>query len=124
MRLPTARELAVEAMSFGARPIRETSYPQRDIEVDPVKTEIHRNAAQGFEAIYRKGTGGRTVLDFYFNAQGYQAPAGELEHHFFWSSSLHPFNEHLAYGLAGAVGQLEFEPLSYRLNSAIRCYRY
>lgn len=101
LRLPTVRELAKLAASFGAQ-FSETS-------------------KSGFERIHTVEQNG-TNDTFYFIRDGYKAPSGDLGSYFFWSSSAHPDLGSLenVYGLEGDTGYL-FPIWKEADEGAVRC---
>jgi hypothetical protein len=89
-RLPTIREYALLSQSMGAMGIRETAFPNVDINSPVIANERSLNAREGFKEIYRKNSSGALVIDFYFNKLGYRKSFGELDETWLWSSSLNP----------------------------------
>ena len=116
-RLPTARELALVAQSLGARGIRETSYPNRDINSRQVQEEQSLMRAKGYFPVHvlRYEDGPFTAIDFYFNSYGYVRPK-DYGDNLFWSSSrdeILTYSKHSGiagiayriYGLNGVTGK-------------------
>ena len=91
MRLPTARELALDAIARKALPSSAISETKKD----------------GYYLV--KGTDSAGNPDhFYFSPKGYKRPAGDLGNKWFWSSSVHPDDSLDAYVLNGFNGYIYY----------------
>jgi hypothetical protein len=111
-RLPTLRELAELAVSMGAKPIRETSYPATDVWTAPVYAEIEKNYKDGYYAVLQNS--GHYYVAFYINPTGYRTLSFD-EQAGFWSSS--PGS--LLLGKEGVVSGPGYE----EVLAGIRCVR-
>ena len=105
MRLPTARELALDAIARKALPSSAISETKKD----------------GYYLV--KGSDSVGNPDhFYFSYKDYKRPAGDLGNKWFWSSSVHPYYSDIAYRLYGNYGGIYNVNRSYdNYYNAVRC---
>ena len=105
MRLPTARELALDAIARKALPSSAISETEKD----------------GYSLV--KGSDSEGNPDhFYFSNKGYQPPAGDLGNKWFWSSSVLPDYSVYAYVINGVNGVIDYVSRSYDYDyGAVRC---
>ena len=104
MRLPTARELALDAIARKALPSSAISETKKD----------------GYYLV--KGSDSVGSPDhFYFSYKDYKRPAGDLGNKWFWSSSVHPDDSDFAYVLNGIYGDVYYVDRSFDFNNAVRC---
>ncbi len=102
--LPTARELALLAMSFGARGIVDSCGSDKECSQERAKN------ADG------------TVDTFYFSSAGYQRPAGDLGDYSIWSSSISSRNSKYAFTFSGSLGVVsDFADRDSDDHIAVRC---
>ena len=92
-RLPTPREFALLAAKMGAAGISQ------------------QQESNKHEAIFKKDSKGETVVDFYYNSQGYTVQvlpnlSADYFNFPFWTSALHPDYDNLAYSFSGFDGRL------------------
>lgn len=91
-RIPTVRELALLSMSFGAKGIAEYSNGKPDDSYDYI----------GGKNSYTDGS-----LDkFYYSAEGYRRPAGDLGGYWFWSATVAGGIDYYPYFLNGSNGRI------------------
>jgi len=105
MRLPTARELALDAIARKALPSSAISETKKD----------------GYSLV--KGSDSVGNPDhFYFSYKDYKRPAGDLGNKWFWSSSVHPDYSVYAYVINGVNGVIDYVSRSYDYDyGAVRC---
>jgi hypothetical protein len=82
MHLPTFRNYAEDAVSYGSK-IRESAYKGQNSNSSKVSTEIIQNLKVGYEL----QTTGRDIIDFYYNANEYQKTNEDLENPCFWTTT-------------------------------------
>jgi hypothetical protein len=118
-RLPTARELALVAISHGACGILSPSdYASYEGTERCPKSHYYRRTV----AVSTQEPAGD---DFYFSADGYQRPRGEAgNYYWFWSSSVRAGSSGYAYVLYGYDGAFEHHFRSpFDGFHAVRCVR-
>lgn len=87
LRLPTFRDYAEYAISFGAK-IRESGHKGVNSNDPKVAPEIIQNMQDGFELqTARLSENGRDVIDYYYSNKGYTRPAEEMEESCFWTTT-------------------------------------
>jgi hypothetical protein len=118
-RLPTVREQALLSQSMGSKGLKETTFADIKTSDAKVSAEITQMNKDGYYAFYKKNQAGETVVDFYFNYNGYKKPTGDLGENYFWSSSVHPVYSSYAYELFGCGGYIYY---GYDYG-AVRCVR-
>jgi hypothetical protein len=107
MRLPTARELVLEAIARKVLPL----------------DAISETRQAGYRHIRGTDAEGNPD-DFYLNDEGYQRPEGNLGRFWVWSSSLIPDDSLYAYIFGGYSGDVSRAVRSiYNSYSAVRCVR-
>jgi uncharacterized protein (TIGR02145 family) len=102
--LPSARELALLAMSLGARGI-----------VDSCGSDNRRCFS------YKAENADGSYDSFKFSYEGYQRPAGDLGDNWFWSSSVHKSMSYYSYILRGQSGHVGIDSRTRTRNVAVRC---
>lgn len=97
LRLPTFREYAEYAVSFGAK-IRESSFKGKNINHPEVSQEIIQNMQNGYE-LQTAHLNGQDVIDYYYNSRGYKMPAEEeMDNSCFWTTT--PANDYGRWSLS------------------------
>jgi hypothetical protein len=102
--LPSTREFALLATSLGAKGIWETS----------------GNPPSGYDLVQALNVDG-TRDNFYFNFDGYDAPAGDEGINDFWSSSTDIYTSQIANVFFGDTGQIGSGITNGSVESAVRC---
>lgn len=118
--LPTARDLALEAIALGAKGILEKTSVAKD------------QVPAGYTLIKALNSDGTTDY-FYYNGQGYKRPKGDLGDRWFWSSSQLDEFITLAFFLYGDNGIIDtgehvvfygyYPGFNRGDNNAVRCLK-
>ncbi len=114
MRLPTAREVALEGVKIGGAALLEVSdYEAGKIPLGYAKSDFYKVTTKEED---------KSTDQFYYSYEDYVRPTRDLGNHWVWSSSLHSNYSYEAFYFSGFSGDVYY---SNRFNSndggAVRC---
>lgn len=104
MRLPTARELALDAIKREVLPLSAISETKKD----------------GYDLVEGSDSAGNPDY-FYFSYKGYERPTGKLGGNWVWSSSVHPDDSDDAYRFDNFDGVIDEDYRELHISNAVRC---